>query len=194
LDVSSNNGGIVKTTHNQKGSDLRDSRAVADPCGETRSAYNSADVASPEYSDVKRAAIDAWDRYNELVEVIEENVIEEALRTGSMALSPSKEGPFTCFVPSDRAFQRAAFGKFNGLANNSSNMIDLLKYHTVKGRLSFNDIQGMKNIKTLNGEKLRIDRSGRSRINGLTILQSDIEAENGTIHIIDGVLIPGHFR
>jgi Secreted and surface protein containing fasciclin-like repeats len=46
-------------------------------------------------------------------------------------------------------------------------------------------------VKTLNGESITIKVVGdKVLINGATVVKADIAASNGTIHVIDTVLMP----
>jgi uncharacterized surface protein with fasciclin (FAS1) repeats len=47
-------------------------------------------------------------------------------------------------------------------------------------------------VTTVNGGKITVTRGPRGvRVNGARIVQTDISADNGVIHVIDEVLLPG---
>jgi uncharacterized surface protein with fasciclin (FAS1) repeats len=43
---------------------------------------------------------------------------------------------------------------------------------------------------TVQGGDLTVDLSDGAKVNGATVTQADIEAENGVIHVIDTVMLP----
>lgn len=47
---------------------------------------------------------------------------------------------------------------------------------------------------TVNGETVTFDLSGDPMVNDSNIVQTDIEASNGVIHVIDAVLVPSNFE
>ena len=86
---------------------------------------------------------------------------------------------------------------------------DILKYHCIKGKIMSKHVTNFPLIMTLEGNKIAIDSKtfkteGKievgmppqgtqglaGRVDGGFIVQTDIEADNGVIHIIDGVASP----
>jgi uncharacterized surface protein with fasciclin (FAS1) repeats len=75
--------------------------------------------------------------------------------------------------------------------------IDLLRsvllYHVVEGRVFSSDLMNG-NVESLMGETFRVDVSGPSLIdkggNVSNIIATDIQATNGTVHVIDRVILP----
>jgi uncharacterized surface protein with fasciclin (FAS1) repeats len=53
------------------------------------------------------------------------------------------------------------------------------------------DVIKLSSAKTLNGQSVTIKTAGgKVLINGATVVKADIAATNGTIHVIDTVLLP----
>lgn len=113
------------------------------------------------------------------------------------------EGPYTVFVPAAAAFDSLPDGQRKELfnQNNKEALATLLKSHIVKGAVSSADLvqqinnRGSYGMKTLAGTTLTAtkegstlyvenENSGRS-----TIGKSDIQANNGTVHLIDALLV-----
>ena len=90
-------------------------------------------------------------------------------------------GPFTLFAPTDAAF--AALPQGTALAR-------VLTYHVVPGRITSAQITHDSEQKTVEGGLLRLAVNGSVTVNDATVIQADVEAENGVIHVIDRVLIP----
>ena len=66
----------------------------------------------------------------------------------------------------------------------------MLTYHVVPGRITSAQITHDTEQRTVEGGVLKLGVNGRATINDATVIQADVEAENGVIHIIDRVLIP----
>ena len=53
------------------------------------------------------------------------------------------------------------------------------------------DVVTLTSAPTVEGSELAVDASsGSVKVNNATVTQTDIEADNGVIHVIDTVLIP----
>lgn len=59
------------------------------------------------------------------------------------------------------------------------------------GNVKAADVIKLSSAKTLNGQSVKIKVvGGNVLINGATVIKADITATNGTIHVIDTVLMP----
>ena len=78
------------------------------------------------------------------------------------------------------------------LQRNKAKLRSVLLYHVVKGNVKAAQVVKLRRVKTLNGEYVRIGVKGNYvYLNRTTrVTKADIGAWNGTIHVIDGVLIP----
>ena len=91
-----------------------------------------------------------------------------------------------------RAFEAANPGVLAGLSKGSA-WIAILTYHVIAGAaLEAGDLANGQLAKTLAGPVVAVDLSGdKPKINGATVIAADIAAENGVIHVIDEILLPG---
>lgn len=98
----------------------------------------------------------------------------------------------TVFAPTDKAFAKVPRSTLRSLERNRSQLRAVLLYHVVKGNVKAAQIVKLRRAKTLNGASVRIGVKGkRVYLNRTTrVVKTDIGASNGTIHVIDGVLIP----
>lgn len=101
-------------------------------------------------------------------------------------------GPLTVFAPTDAAFRKVPKSTINTLARNRAQLRKVLLYHVVKGDARAARVVTLKRAKTLAGPAVRINvRRGSVYLNGSTrIVKTDVDASNGTIHVIDRVLLP----
>lgn len=115
------------------------------------------------------------------------------------------EGPFTVFAPNDDAFAALPEGTVENLLKpeNRDQLISILLYHVDDRDLKSSDI-GAKSIyiKPINtdfrfcaswggdGTLTVTDSTGTAA----NVIAADIVADNGRIHVIDKVMIPGKVR
>ncbi|MEM1448708.1 MAG: fasciclin domain-containing protein [Planctomycetota bacterium] len=74
---------------------------------------------------------------------------------------------------------------------NKDQLAAILKHHVVSGRVYADMAAKLDKAPTLNGTELPIAITKESaRIGNANIVSTDIEANNGVIHVIDTVLLP----
>jgi len=100
------------------------------------------------------------------------------------------EGPFTVFAPTDEAFAALPAGAVDALLAEPAKLAKVLTYHVVPGRVTSTQVAHLTSAPTVNGEDLRVTANGGVEIDGAHVLNADIEASNGVIHVIDRVLMP----
>ncbi|WP_293611443.1 fasciclin domain-containing protein [Ponticaulis sp.] len=102
------------------------------------------------------------------------------------------EGPLTVFAPTDEAF--AALGsdtiEMLLMPENKNQLVAILSYHVIPGEVEAAVLAGVTTeAETLNGT-VEIDGTDGVMVNDATVIQADVEASNGVIHVIDKVLLP----
>jgi uncharacterized surface protein with fasciclin (FAS1) repeats len=104
------------------------------------------------------------------------------------------EGPFTVFAPTDEAFAKLPEGTVENLLKpeNKEQLVALLTYHVVPGRAMSSDLAGQEvEATTVQGSSVQIDATGDGvMVDDAKVVQADIEADNGVIHVIDAVIMP----
>jgi uncharacterized surface protein with fasciclin (FAS1) repeats len=104
------------------------------------------------------------------------------------------EGPFTVFAPTDEAFAKLPEGTVDNLLKpeNKDQLVAVLTYHVVPGKTMSSDIAGKElDVETVQGQMVAIDASdGSVKVDEATVVQADIETDNGVIHVIDTVIVP----
>ena len=102
------------------------------------------------------------------------------------------EAPYTLFAPADIAFAYLSPKTITHLlhAENQGMLPRVLGYHAVPEKLMINQLRDLSKLRTTYGEDLIITNTGELRIEGARLLQTDIPARNGVIHVIDRLLLP----
>lgn len=117
----------------------------------------------------------------------------KALEVTDLESALEGAGPFTIFAPTDAAFARLAPGTLDSLLlpENRARLVQILKFHVVSGEQDSGEALRSESLTTLEGGSLRVRlEQGRLQVNQTPVTANDLRATNGTIHIIDGVLIP----
>jgi uncharacterized surface protein with fasciclin (FAS1) repeats len=116
-----------------------------------------------------------------------------ALAAAGLVETLKGKGPFTVFAPTDEAFAKLPAGTLESLLKpaNKQKLTSILTYHVVAGNVKAADVVKLSSAMTLNGQSVTIKTvGGKVLINGATVVKADIAATNGTIHVIDTVLMP----
>jgi transforming growth factor-beta-induced protein len=103
------------------------------------------------------------------------------------------EGPFTVFAPTDDAFAKLPAGTVESLLlpENKQQLIDILLYHVVAGKVMAEDVVTLTEAETVLGQNISIKvENGKVFINDAEVIITDIVTSNGIIHVIDTVLLP----
>ncbi len=100
-------------------------------------------------------------------------------------------GDYTVFAPNNAAFTRLNLNNGDDLqVLNDAFLTNTLLYHVSNGNLRGTDIAAGNNSTSALGPIRRFVTRGNERfINGSKILATDIAADNGTVHVIDKVLL-----
>lgn len=116
-----------------------------------------------------------------------------ALTAGGLVDTLKSEGPFTVFAPTDEAFAKLPAGTLETLLKpaNKDQLISILTYHVLAGKVMAVDVVKLNSAITVNGEDVTIRvEDGKVYVNDSMVTITDIGASNGVIHVIDTVLIP----
>jgi uncharacterized surface protein with fasciclin (FAS1) repeats len=121
--------------------------------------------------------------------------LTEAFTLAGLMETLQQPGPFTVFAPTNDAFRRLPPGTFEGLMKKRINdFANILSYHIVAGLIKSKDMKDGEKLKTLAGEELIVTRrKEKVLINGIHVINPAVDAGNGIVYVIDGVLFPrGH--
>jgi uncharacterized surface protein with fasciclin (FAS1) repeats len=102
-------------------------------------------------------------------------------------------GPFTVFAPTDEAFAKLPAGTVEMLLKpeNKAKLVDILTYHVVAGNVDAAAAMKLTEAKALNKKELKLEvKDGALFLDKSKVTTADVACTNGTIHIIDAVLLP----
>ena len=121
------------------------------------------------------------------------NTLVAALKAANLFSVLDAGDPLTIFAPTDEAFAKLPAGTVNSLLlpENIGTLTAILTAHVVAGNKGAGDLLSG-SVATLQGKEitLKTDHGILNLDTGATVLQSDLPAWNGTIHVINEVIIP----
>ena len=121
------------------------------------------------------------------------NTLVAAVQAAELVETLKSKGPFTVFAPTDEAFSKLDKATLESLLKpeNKDQLVAILTYHVVAGKVMSTDITGNMEPATVNGSTINITLdNGKVMINDATVISADVDTDNGVIHVIDTVLIP----
>ncbi|XP_045064444.1 stabilin-2 isoform X2 [Coregonus clupeaformis] len=104
-------------------------------------------------------------------------------------------GPSTIFAPTNTAFDAMKEGQLDYLTSSegSTKLLELLRNHVVPStKLEVYNAVSSPRIRTMANQILsfNVTENGQILVNGMAVLEADVEAKNGRLYSLDGVLIP----
>lgn len=128
-----------------------------------------------------------------------------AVKAADLVGTLQSAGPFTVFAPTNAAFGKLPAGTVESLLKPESKtkLTQILTYHVVAGNLdaaavvkAIKDGGGSVTLKTVSGGSLKASMKKKNVIltdeNGgvATVVVTNLKADNGIVHVIDGVILP----
>lgn len=116
-----------------------------------------------------------------------------ALQAADLVDTLKGKGPFTVFAPTDEAFAKLPEGTVENLLQpeNRAQLKAVLTYHVVPGAVMAEQVVNLSEAATVNGQSVRVSvMGGKVMIDDAHVVQTDIAASNGVIHVIDSVILP----
>ena len=113
--------------------------------------------------------------------------------TGLDATLSDTSGSFTVFAPTDDAFALLGQETIDALLNDLDTLTNILTYHVISGEVdAAAAIASAGNlVEMVNGDMVSLSLDGDNLlVNVATVTITDIQADNGIIHVIDAVLMP----
>lgn len=121
-----------------------------------------------------------------------------AVKAAGLVETLQGEGPYTVFAPTNAAFNALPAGTLDTLLKpeNVEQLKSILTYHVVSGKVMASDLSDGQEITTVQDGKLTVSiADGKvylidAKGNKVMVEQADVNADNGVVHVIGGVLLP----
>ena len=118
------------------------------------------------------------------------DTLATALTEAGLVETLKGDGPFTVFAPTDEAFSKIPADQLAAILADKETLTAILTYHVVPGKVMAADVANMDSAATVQGQELTISTDSGVMIDSAMVVQTDIEASNGVIHVIDTVMLP----
>lgn len=127
------------------------------------------------------------------------SILVDALTQAGLVSTLQGNGPFTVFAPTNAAFQALldSNADWNSLSDiDNATLANVLKFHVLAADVKAADLTDSYVTTLASGPNeeqivLQVDVTGGVKFNGsATPTTTDIETTNGTVHIIDEVMLP----
>ncbi len=118
------------------------------------------------------------------------NTLVTAVQAADLVETLKGPGPFTVFAPTDEAFGKVPKDQLDALLKDKAGLTNVLTYHVVAGKVMAADVKPGE-VTTVQGSPLTITvKDGKVMVDGANVIQTDVTADNGVIHVIDAVVMP----
>ncbi len=145
--------------------------------------FSTASVSAAEKKDIVDTAVAAGSF----------KTLATALGAAGLVDTLKGTGPFTVFAPTDEAFAKLPAGTVEMLLKpeNKAKLVDVLTYHVVAGNVDAAAAMKLTEATALNKKAIKLEvKDGSLFLNKSKVTTADVKCTNGTIHIIDTVLMP----
>ena len=119
------------------------------------------------------------------------NTLLAAVDAAGLRAALEGPGPFTVFAPVDEAFAALPPGTVQTLVDNPPQLGRILKYHVLAGAHDRAALVAQPQWDSLEGAPIPIRRSEPFEVKNATVVHADIVCDNGVVHVIDRVILPG---
>jgi len=129
--------------------------------------------------------------YDVIAGSADHNTLEAAINAAGLDNTLNFDGPFTVFAPTDAAFAALGDAVNDLLADPQGALTDILLYHVLGDSVRSTSLSDGMMATTLNGDSIMVRIEGSDVfIDSAKVTVTDIEADNGLVHVIDAVIVP----
>ena len=153
-------------------------------------------AAATETATTEADAMDSTSVLDLAVEAGQFSTLIAAIDAAGLADTLEGEGPFTVLAPTDAAFAEA----FEALGIDPADLLEdtetltaILTYHVIAQAADSQLVATLdgQSVETVNGQSVDINVvDGQIMANEATVVSADLIADNGIVHVINGVLLP----
>ena len=119
------------------------------------------------------------------------NTLLAAVDAAGLRSALEGHGPFTVLAPVDDAFAALPPGTVQTLVDNPPQLARILKYHVIASAHTREALVAQQEWPSLEGAPIPIRCSEPFEVKNATVVNADIACDNGIVHVIDRVILPG---
>jgi len=116
-----------------------------------------------------------------------------ALKQADLVTSLSNAGPFTVFAPTNAAFDKVPKATLDALMTDEKkeDLQNILQYHVTVSAMKAESFTNGQVLGMVNGDNVTVSiKDGKVWLNNSAMIVASVQASNGIVHVIDGVLLP----
>ena len=114
-----------------------------------------------------------------------------AVEVAGLTSALESAGPFTVCAPVDDAFAALPPGTVQTLVDNPPQLARILTYHVLAGAHRQGELVDQPEWASLEGAPVAIRRAEPFEVKNATVLTADVICDNGVVHVINRVILPG---
>lgn len=126
------------------------------------------------------------------------STLVSAVQAAGLVETLQGAGPYTVLAPTNEAFAKLPAGTLDALLlpENKSQLSGILTYHVISGDILSSQLTNGQVVPTVNGQNLTVEiTDGKvyfvdAKGGKAMVTTADVDTSNGTVHIIDSVLLP----
>jgi len=117
--------------------------------------------------------------------------LANAIRRASLTGMLDTASALTVFAPDNAAFDSLGPGNLPALLATRPDLVRVLKFHLVAGRVTPAELVKGRVLTTLAGTKLNVAHSGRSlSINNAAVTCGNVQTSNATVYVVSRFIVP----
>jgi uncharacterized surface protein with fasciclin (FAS1) repeats len=121
-----------------------------------------------------------------------------AVKAAGLVETLQGDGPYTVLAPTNDAFAKLPAGTLDSLLlpENKDQLTSVLTYHVISGDVMSSQLTNGQVVPTVQGQNLTVEiTDGKvyfvdAKGGKAMVTTADVDTRNGTVHIIDSVLLP----
>ena len=116
------------------------------------------------------------------------STLARAIEAANLVETLKGPGPYTLFAPTNEAFSKLPNGALDTLLRNPEDLRRILTYHVAPGIVTSAQAIQVPSVANIQGEPIKvIVNNGTVQMNNATVIEKDLLASNGIIHVVDAV-------
>ena len=166
-------------------------------CGNNTQQAGNSSAATDTNNDAGQANVKDDASMKDIVKVAEgskdHTTLVSALKQADLVDVLANPGPFTVFAPTNEAFNKLPKGTLDELMKpeKKSDLQNILQYHVTTSSLKADFFKDGQTIGMVNGDNVTVSvKDGKVVLNNSATIVGSVQASNGMVHIVDGVLLP----
>jgi uncharacterized surface protein with fasciclin (FAS1) repeats len=117
--------------------------------------------------------------------------LARALQRADLARTLNATGALTLFAPDNAAFDALGAGNLQALLATGPDLVRVLKFHMVAGRLTPAELARRHVVTTMAGTRLSLARAGHTvAVNNATVTCGNVQAANATVYVVSRLIVP----